>query len=231
LFRAAVKRVAGVVRRPRATLADVAAAPRWVGVLAAITIAAAAANVAFMNTEVGRQALVDQWERTALAFGQTVDDARYAQFQQMSTRGAAYGTLSALLNVPLAVAGAAVLVYGAFGRGRTVPFGTVLAVVAHTGVILALRLVAGAPVAYARETTASATSLAVWFPAFDEASVMARLFGLIDLFAVWWVVVLAIGVSVLYRRRAGRLAAIFVGIYAGVAVTLAAVMAALGRAS
>jgi hypothetical protein len=208
---------------------DVAAAPRWAGILVVATIAAAATNAVFLGTEIGQQALVDQWERTALAFGQVVDDTRYAQFRELSGRGPAYALLSALLNIPAAAGGAAVLIQAAFGRGHVrVPFRTVLAVTAHTGVILALRLIVTAPIAYARETTASATSLGVWFPGLDEASPLARLLNLIDLFAIWWAVVLAIGVSVLYRRRAGRVAMVFVGVYAGAALVLALVMAVFG---
>jgi hypothetical protein len=213
-----------------------------VGLLAAITVTAAAANVILLNTAVGQQALVDQWERTAIAFGQPVDDARYAELQAWSARGPAYGVVAAVLNIPGVVLAVTTLIVGVFGRtqagraqsGRTpstrVPFATVLAVVAHTGIILALRLVVAAPIAYARETTASATSLSVWFPGLDDASPVARFFGLIDVFAIWWAVVLAIGVSLLYRRPAGRLAVWFIGLYAGVAAGLAIVMALLSSA-
>jgi hypothetical protein len=232
LISAAFQRAAGVIRRPRATLAAVTVNPRWVALLAAATLAAAAANAAVLSTEVGRQALVDQWERTALAFGQEVDDARYAEFQQWSTRGAFYGVAAALVNVPVAALAAAAAVYGVFGRrDRSVRFGIVVAVTAHTGVILALRLIAGAAATYVRETTASATSLGIWFPALDESSPVARLLGLIDLFAIWWVVVLAIGVSVLYGRRTAPVAAGLTGVYVGVAAALALIMAAMGGAA
>jgi hypothetical protein len=206
----------------------VAAAPRWVGLLAGLTIAAAAANAGFMSTVVGRHALVDQWERTALAFGQAVDDTRYADFQALSAQGPLYGALSALLNVPAAIVAAAVVIYAVFRRSGNVRFAAVLAMSVHAGTIMALRVIAGAPIAYARETTASATSLGVWFPGLDETSAAARMLGLVDLFAVWWAVVLAIGVSVLYQRGAGRTAAGFVGVYLVVALGLAAVMAVLG---
>ena len=229
---AALKRVVGVLRRPRATLRDVAAAPRWAGLLVAITITAAAANATLMNTEVGRQALVDQWERTALALGQTVDDARYAELQELSGNGAVYGVLSAAINVPAVVFLVAVLLHVGFGRRQSnVPFVAVLAVVTHTGVLLALRQIVAAPIAYARETTASATSRGVWFPAFDEASPLARFLGLMDLFTIWWALVLAVGVSMIYHSRTARLAAAFVGLYAGLAVVLAIAMAVLGRSS
>jgi hypothetical protein len=197
--------------------------------LAAMTIAAAAANAIFMNTEVGRQALVDRWERTALAFGQEVDDATYAEWQESSGRGPLYGAYWAVLNVPGVALLAAAGVFVVFGRGPVrVPFVTVLAVVAHTGVILALRQIVAAPIAYARETTASATSLGVWLPGLDETSSLARFAALMDLFTIWWAVLLAIGVSVIYGTRAARLAAGFVGVYAGVAAVLAGVMAVLG---
>lgn len=218
--------VTGVLRRPRATLTQVAQAPRWIGLLALLTLAAGASNVAFMSTQVGQQALVDQWERTTLAFGQSVGDAEYAEFQRLSRHGAIYGVASALVNVSVAIVGAALAVFFVFGRGPG--FSTILAVATASGVVLMLRVVVSAPLAYVRETTASATSLGLWFPAFDEAAPVARLLGLIDLFAVWWVVVLAIGVSVLYRRPATRMAMAFVGAYVGLAAGLALLMATLG---
>jgi hypothetical protein len=204
-----------------------------VGLLAALTIAAAGANALLLNTDVGRLALVDQWERTAIAFGRTVDDASYAELQALSASGPAYGVVAAVLNIPVVVVTVTALVAWIFGRAQSarVPFGTVLAVVTHTAVILALRLVVAAPIAYARETTGNATALGVWFSGLDDASPVARFLGLIDVFAVWWAVVLAIGVSLLYRRPAGRLAAGFIGVYAGLAVGLAIVMAVLSSAS
>lgn len=239
----ALKRAAGVIRRPRATFNEALVDRRWLGLLIGLSIAAAAANAAFLSTEVGRQALVDQWERTSLAFGQPVDDARYAELRTLSEYGPAYGVLSALVQVPVAIVAVAVVVYGVFGRRRGGPSGpaaggleragftAALALSVHAGTILAWRVIVSAPIAYARETTASATSLGTWFPGFDETSAVARLLGLIDLFAIWWAVVLAIGVSVLYGRPANRTAVGIVGIYLAIALGLTLVMAGLGRAA
>ena len=47
----------------------------------------------------------------------------------------------------------------------------------------------------------SATNLAVFLPMLDESSFLAKLLGTIDLFLVWWVVVLAIGLGVLYQAQ------------------------------
>lgn len=190
----------------------------------------AGCGAAFMQTEVGRRALVDQWERTALAFGQDVDDDRYAALTELSEHGAAYAAVSALASGPVLAFVIATLVYGVFNgvlRGDAT-YAQVLAVVVHAGVILALRQVVATPLNYARESLASPTTLVLFLPMFDEASPAARFLGAIDLFVVWWVVVLAIGVALLYRRSAGSTTLAFVGAYVGVAALLAIAMALSG---
>ena len=48
------------------------------------------------------------------------------------------------------------------------------------------------------------------------------------LFILWWVVLLAVGVGVLYGRQARSVAAAFLGVYAGLALLIAVTMTALG---
>src|SRR5262245_56149028 len=108
--------------------------------LVLLTLISFGAMAAFVMTDVGQVALVDQWERTALAFGQGVDDARYAELQGLSRYGVAYAAMSAVARGPVAAVAIAAALYGVFARrGRRAAFGQVLAVVAHAGVILALR--------------------------------------------------------------------------------------------
>ena len=195
-----------------------------------LALATAASQAMLLGTEVGQTALVDQWERTALAFGQDVDDARYAQFQALSRNGPVYGMAMAVVGGPLLTAAVATLIFVVF-RGRSgggVSYSQVLSVMAHASVILAIRQLVAAPVSFARETISSATSLGVWFPTLDQASPLARFVGAVDVFVIWWVVLVALGVAVLYERQARRLAAAFLGVYAGVALLLAATMTALG---
>ena len=54
---------------------------------------------------------------------------------------------------------------------------------------------------------------------------MARFLGAIDLFTVWWAVVLGIGLAMLSGRRARTCAAWLVCLYVGVALIAAAAMA------
>ena len=223
-------RAMGVLRSPRATLEAVAAKPRWKGVLAFTFIVSAVSSALLLGTEVGQLALLDQWERTAIAFGQPVNDAQYAAMVEASRNGGiAYAVASSLASGPLVACVLAAVLFAVFRRGSAgVSYQQVLAVVAHAGVILAVRQVIAAPVNYARETLASPTTATLFVTMLDEASPVARFFGVIDLFVLWWIGVLAVGMSVLFRRPARPLAIIFVGAYITLALILAIVMAVTG---
>jgi Yip1 domain len=188
------------------------------------------AGVALMMTDVGRQALVDQMERTALAFGREVDDTQYARFRELSERGALYAAGRAVVAGPVLAFGAAAVIFVALGqsRGPRASYRQVLAVTAHAGLILALRDAVAAPIHYSRETLASPATMALIAPMVDGASPAGRFLGAIDLFVVWWLVVLAVGAALLYRRRAGWIAAAFLGAYVGVAALLAIAMVLSG---
>ena len=203
--------------------------PRAAGLLIILTVASCTATGGLLATDVGQVALVDQWERTALAFGRPVDDARYAEMQNLSRYGVPYAAAMAAARIPVAATAIASLLYGVFAaRGRRATFSQVLAVTAHAGVILALRDVVAAPLNYMRESLASPVTLNQLLGMFDEASPLARFFSLIDLFMLWWIVVLAVGVAVLYRTGIPRVAASLIGVYVGIAVLLAGMMALLG---
>ena len=222
-------RIYGVIRRPRATFAEIVREPSWASVLVLTTAVIFISAAAFLNTDIGRQALVDQWERTATAFGQTVDDAGYAHMEERASGGAVgvlYAAATALGYGPVlafAVAGLLMLVL----KPRH-SFSQVLSIVSYAGVVLALRQVIAAPVNYLRESIASPTTLVQFFGMLDETSPAARFLGVIDLFVVWWIVVLAVGISVLYRRPSRPLALTFTGVYVVLALLVALLMAVSG---
>lgn len=227
-------RMYGVLRRPRATFNAVARAPSWAPVLVATTAIAFLCSVGFLSTDVGRQALVDQWERTATAFGQAVDDAGYARMQTAADSRRVqllYAAATALANGPALAVALSGLLFVAVkhkGPGARPSYVQLLAVVSHAGVILALRQVVATPIDYVRESIASPTTLVQFFGMLDESSALARFLGVIDLFVIWWIVVLAIGVSVLYQRPTRRLAVAFTGAYVALALLAALAMAVSG---
>jgi hypothetical protein len=223
-------RMVGVVRAPRAMFERLAVNPRWADVLVVTFLVTALSSALLLKTETGRLALLDQWERTALAFGQTVGDSEYVALAEASKNGATYAVASALASGPLLAVALAAILIGLFRRGvgGNVTFRHVLAVVTHSGVILMLRQVIAAPIVYVRETLASPTTFTMFFSTLDEGSPLARFFGSVDLFVIWWVVLVAIGMSVLYRRPARRLALAFMGTYVVLAGVLTIAMVLTG---
>jgi len=222
-------RMYGVIRHPRATFVSILRTRSWVAVLIVTSAITFVCALGFLSTAVGRQALVDQWERTATAFGRPVDDAAYAQMEDRAEHGGiglAYAAGTALAYGPLLAVSVAGLLFLALKRRR--PFTELLTIAAYSGVILALRQVISTPIYYVQESIASPTTLVRFFGMLDEASPLARFLGVIDLFVVWYIVVLAIGVSVVSRQPTRGLALAFAGAYLALALLAALMMAVSG---
>ena len=230
--RGLVGRVVGVLTSPRATYAEVAARPRWLGALALVLVMNIGASLVFFSTPVGQQAALDQNLRTTESFGRRISDADYERMQ----RAAPYiGTLAAagqLILAPIIMLVLSGIAFAALtaGMGGDATFKQVFAVVAHSSFLIVLQQLFVLPLDYARETLTSPTNLAVFLPFLDENTFVARLFGGIDLFIIWWMMSLAIGLGVLYKRRTTPIATTMFVVYGVLALALAAIRTALAGA-
>jgi len=220
-------RMVGVILSPRATYAAVAARPRVLGALAVVLTVIVAATFLFLSTDVGQQASLDDNVRRMEAFGRTVSDAQYAQMEQMAPYSRYFAAVFQLILMPvlaLIVAGLAYAVFNA-ALGGDAAFKQVYAIVVHSGAIMVVQALFGLPLAYARESLSGTTNLGVFVPFLDENSFAARTLGSLDLFLIWWMVSLAIGLGVLYRRRTGPIATTLLVLYAAIGVVIAAIKA------
>ncbi|HVL70084.1 MAG TPA: YIP1 family protein [Vicinamibacterales bacterium] len=221
-----IDRFIGIITSPRETFGSVAAHPAWLGMfLLTATIVAAGAALP-MTTEAGKQAAVDQQVSAMESFGFTVSDADYERIQR-STDFLPYQTaIGAFVMAPviaLVMAGIFFAIFNA-GLGGDARFKQVFAVVVHAGVISALAQAFTGPINYLRGSVSSATNLTAVLPMLDDTSFVGRFAGAIDLFIIWWVLALSIGLAVLYRRRTQPIATTLFGIYAVIALAIAAIM-------
>jgi hypothetical protein len=219
----------GVIFSPRATYAGVAARPRALGALAVVLVISIAGTFAFLSTEVGQQAMLDQQVRTMESFGVKMNDAAYERMEQSAGRAKYFGAVAQLITLPLAaliVAGITFAVFNA-AMGGDATFKQVFAVVSHSGIVISLSQLFGLPLAYARENMSGATNLAVFAPFLDENSFPARVLGSVDLFILWWAVSLAIGLGVLYKKRTGPIATTLIVVYVAIGVIVAAIKSAV----
>jgi hypothetical protein len=127
-------RMAGIVWAPGKTFRAVAAFPRWFGVLAIVTVLSAALWFWFTGTEPGQLALLDQQERQAEAWGQTLSDEQRARTERMLPfmRFLVGGTQ--LVMIPLLTVAISGILFGAFSvLGGTASYRQVFAVTVHAG--------------------------------------------------------------------------------------------------
>lgn len=215
-------RLFGIIFSPRATFTDVAAAPRWFGMLALVIGVTAVSTAGFMFTEVGQQAFLDMMERQG-------GNAQSMEVMQKLAPYMGWFTLGQILLVTpivlLAVAGILFVIF-TVGMGGNATFKQLFAILVASQAIGIVGAVVKLPLNYFTKSMSAATNLGVFFPMLDDTSFLARLAGMVDLFIVWWVVVLAIGLGVLYKKRTGPIAVALLVVYALIAVGIAAFQAA-----
>lgn len=218
-----ISRFIGIITAPRATYERIVARPTWLGMyLLTATIVAFGAALP-MTTDAGKQAAVDQQVASMESLGLEVSDAQYEQMHQ-GTGILPYMTGASVLVMSLVMAllfaGILFAVFNA-ALGGDARYKQLLAVVVHANVITALGQLFTGPINYFRGSVSSATSLGSLLPMLDETSFAGKLAGMIDIFIIWWLVVLAMGVAVLYRRRTQPIAMTLFGIYAAIAIGIA----------
>jgi hypothetical protein len=218
-------RAIGVFFSPRETYADIVARPRVFGALVVVVGIIAATQFAFLSTDIGQQAQLDQQIERMESFGFTVTDQMIEGMERQAplTRYFAVGGITVFTPLMMAVmAGIGIVVFNALLGGEAT-FRQVYSIVIHSGFIGALQQLFVMPLNYARESMSSATSLAVFLPMLDDASFLGRLAGSIDFFQIWSLISLAIGLAVLYRKRTAPIAWSLLAVYAIIVLGIASV--------
>src|SRR5262249_18287659 len=107
------------------------------------------------------------------------------------------------------------------GLGGEARFKQVWAILAHAGVIFALSSVFSGTMNYFRGSIDSMGNLGSLVPMLPEKSFVANFLGAIDVFIIWWLIVVAIGLAVLYRRRTQPIAITLMSVYGVIAIAIA----------
>ena len=225
-------RALGVIFAPRDTYAAIAARPRALGALVAVIVISASAISAFLATEVGKNAYVDQALSSMEGFGVNVTDQMMAGIERQAQYAPYVTTAVQVIFIPfgaLVMAGLALALFNAI-LGGNASLKQVYAIVVHSYFIVALGALFSAPLFYLRASMASPTSFAIFFPMVDEATFLGRIVGAIDLFRIWWLVSLSIGLGVLYKRRSGPIAWSLLGVYLIIVLIFAGIRTALSGA-
>jgi Yip1-like protein len=218
-----VARIIGILVSPKETFQGVVAAPKWFGVLAVTTVLAAGFSALPLTTEGARQSLLDKQVQTIKSFGREVDDQTYSRMEKQIAY-APYTTVAfGVVGAPIIAAIFAGILFAIFNAalGGEASFKQVYAVVTHAGVVSTLGAVFGGIVNYLRQQMENMTNLGSLVPMLPEKSFVVNFLSAIDVFLVWWLIVLAMGLAVLYRRRTRPIAIALLSIYGVIAIAIA----------
>ena len=218
-----VARIIGIVVSPKETFQSVVAAPKWFGMLACTTLVAALFTALPLTTDAGQQAAIDRNEQTVKSFGVQVTDQVHEQMERGAARMPYTTAASVIVASPIIVTIFAGILFAIFNAamGGDGSFKQVFTVVTHAGVISVLGAVFGGAVNYFRGRMDNITNLGGLLPMLPEKSFISNFLGAIDLFLVWWLIVLAIGLAVLYRRRTRPIAITLLSVYGVIAIAIA----------
>ena len=225
-----MRRVLGVLTHPRATMDGLVRHPALITTWVLVLLAVVFCGGLLLSTEVGRQALVDERVRVTEALGRRVDDGEYARLQAdppVSVYLTSGGPL--LLTPPITLAVAIGLMLLARLDGAKATFVTALAIAVHASVVLALQQIVATPLHYVAESLTSPTNVAGILRVFDDGTWPARLFGTIDVFGLWWLWLLSLGLAAVAGKPARRYFWRLLAVYVGVAALVAAVFAVMGQ--
>ena len=226
-----MRRIAGMVTRPRATMAALVQAPAWLATWAIILLVWAGCGTWLLSTDVGQQALVDERVRVVETFGGEVTDAEYADLQSAPPWWVYFTSGGRVLLLPITTVGVAVLLLvAARAAGAQATINQTLAIAVHASVALLIGQIVATPIHYVRESLTTPLNLAAVLPLMEEGTAVARFFGTVDLVALWWAWLLAIGLAALTGQRARHYAWRFAALFLVFAAVTAALIAAMGGA-
>jgi hypothetical protein len=214
-------RLVGVITSPKATFESVIAHPKALGILVIICLISAVTLGWFFSTQIGQ----DAWLNSMIERGGAqMTDQQIAGMEKMAPWVGYFAIGQAVIGVPIFMVLIAGLLYAIFNAamGGTATFKQVFAVVVHSWVIPALSQLFTLPLAYAKGELKSSTSLGVLLPMIDDSTFLGKFIGAIDFFMIWALIVLAIGLAVLYRRKTQSIATILFVIYGVIALAIAA---------
>ncbi len=214
-------RAIGIITSPKATFEQVVRAPRSIGILALIALLTGLGTTAYSFTAKGRQAQIEFNVQQMERFGVTVTDEMYARMEKQSAYTPYTTVVSMFVFFPIVVLIVSGILYAVFNAimGGTAEFKQVMAVTSHSWMVPTLGAIFGGILNFARGSiSTSVANLGMLLPMLKEKSFAANLAGAVDLFQIWFVLVLSIGLGVLYKRKTSSVATGLFIVYALIAI-------------
>jgi hypothetical protein len=212
------ERIIGVFVSPEPTMQDIAARPSWLIPLIILMVIGAFSG--FFLKEVILQSQLEAMEKRNMTAEQ-IEQAR-PMMEKMMTYTAPLMPLIVTPLMYLVIAGVLMFV-GSVILGGEARFASLFSVTCWSGMISVLGSIINIPVMANRQVMESATSLSILLSPDAKDTFLYNLLSQIDLFWIWWVVVLGFGFAAAYKYSTRKamttvfvLWAIFIAISVGI---------------
>jgi hypothetical protein len=209
-------RIIGMIPAPRPTFENVVTAPRPVGILLVCALVIGFTQMFLQMDPRVQQATLDMQVQTIEKISGKPLPAEARENMERRAKATVYFTpLGSLIVMPIfCLIGAAIywVIFNAI-LGGTAAFKQVLAVVTHSQVITALGVLAAAPIQFSQGvvTAGGPFNFSALVPSLPDNSIVKLILSATNVFTIWGVIVAAIGLAVLYRRKTLNIA---IGLFA-----------------
>ncbi len=217
-----------VLSEPTRAFASIAAHPRWIG--AALIVLAAGivtTEVTYPYMMEARRDVILQNDRITAAQAEEIL-GRIPGGDALGPRLLAGAAAFIGQGIFLFIVAGVLLFGGNFLLGGESDFRTVLAVTSHAWLATVVKSVVVVPLMLAKGSMSVATSLQILLPSERWMSPVGVMLGATDIFSLWMLALVVIGLAAAYRFSRGKVAALVVAFYilaTGVSAGLAALFA------
>jgi hypothetical protein len=228
-----VQRIMGVFFSPKKVFEYLREKPSWLVPFMLICVIAVISNILVRDF-----AIQEQIERVQMSQQLTDEqkDQIVENMQKSATGGRAMvGTIltPVFILIMLIVVSALFLFSGNTIFGGQACFGQVLGMYAHAGLIAIPAAIVKIPIMLIKQSTKVQTSLAAVMPSGTEQSLLYRLLAKVDIFTIWELILVIIGISVIYRftnKKAATLVLVLWAIWIAISLALGSLLPGFGLA-
>ncbi len=205
-------RFAGIFFSPSGVFQDLARRPTWLAALLAVTLAVAALNTMVLWSSTGEKIVRQQMQEALEKSGRQIPP------ETMETQIKVYryiGPASIIVVLPVVTLALAGLVYLIFsiGMGGEATYRQTFSAYAHAGLIGILGAAVATAMIFVKGDAKSSTSVTAFLPFLEEDSFVYRFCQGLDLFVLWQLAVLSIGMGILSRVSTRKAATVIFSSY------------------
>ncbi len=229
----AVERIIGIFFKPKKVFEYLRQKPKWILPFIIMCCVAVLSNVLVKNF-----AIQEQIERVQMSdrLSDEQKDQVVKNLQESNTGAKAFiGIIMTpvFLLLVLIIVSAVLLFCGNTIMGGQATFRQMLGMYAHVGLIGLPAAIVKIPIMLAQQSTHVQTSLAAVMPSEADKTLLYKLLAKLDVFTIWEVILLVIGIAVVYRftnRKAATLVLVLWAVWIAISLTLGSLIPGFGLA-